>query len=208
MDRKRSETALRCLEIALHPKTDDKEAIAAIHAFRRTAAGASLRQIYARLSGGDASSARRDQPLVWRRIIDRLSRENREFRNRLETHAKTDAALAARLCQAEQRAFDLSEKLAAAQRSAVEAERERAELKSALVAICQQNNGLRTALDHSTRSEPSVKLATPPFRALLAAAQSRAPESFAGGQSASAPRLPDASNAPGFAGSASHPWVA
>ena len=39
MERNRWETALRCLEIAVHPGTSDEEVLAAIRGFRRTAGG-------------------------------------------------------------------------------------------------------------------------------------------------------------------------
>src|SRR5262245_29991794 len=97
MDRNRSDTALRCLEVALHPNTDDNEVVAAIRGFRRTTAGASLQQIFASLTGDTISTARREQSLAWQRIIKRLSRENQELRHRLEFRTTREAALASRL---------------------------------------------------------------------------------------------------------------
>ena len=45
MQRNRWETAIRCLEIAAHPNTNDEEVIAAINGFRRTADGTPLSRL-------------------------------------------------------------------------------------------------------------------------------------------------------------------
>ena len=51
MQRNRWETAIRCLEIAVHPNTTDEEIVAAVNGFRRTVESTPLRQLCREFAG-------------------------------------------------------------------------------------------------------------------------------------------------------------
>src|SRR5271170_1012670 len=114
MERNNWETAIRCLEIALHPNTSDDEVVAAVNGFRRMAGGKPLSQICSEFAG---KSDDRCGPTAeeWREQLDRLSRENFMLRQEAEQHVR-----------------DENEELAAACRRAGAAERRLAELQSSV----------------------------------------------------------------------------
>ena len=80
MERNRWETAIRCLEVAVHPGTSDDEAIAAVNGFRRTAEGTPLARICAEFACGGVPLADLSQ---LKDMLDRLNRENLELRRKL-----------------------------------------------------------------------------------------------------------------------------
>src|SRR5262245_32450533 len=71
MERNRWETAIRCLEIAVHPNTSDEEALAAIRGFRRTARDVPMSQL-SRAFPDTAPAHLLDR-------LDQLNQENREL---------------------------------------------------------------------------------------------------------------------------------
>lgn len=144
MERNRCETAIRCLEVALHPNAKDGEVIAAVNGFRRTAKGRPLREVCVELFG-KGHDARTPAPPPAK--LDRLIRENLDLRRKLEAQEADQAAAAHRLREAEQRLRDLSDELLAADRRASAAEQQLA----------------------NSRLAPSQKPASP-FKKLLAAA--------------------------------------
>jgi hypothetical protein len=156
MDRNRWETALRCLEIAVHPNTSDKEVIAAVNGFRRTADRVALRQ----LCGGAAAAP--PEHLLDR--LDQLNRENRELRRGLADSEKQRAAAARTLEQAELRAENAEQRLA--------------EFRGAYGRISgglqHENTDLRRALDDARRdlAQPIYE-PVKPFQAALKAALHR-----------------------------------
>src|SRR5882672_2085359 len=153
MERNRCETAIHCLEVSLHPGTNDQEIIAAVNGFRRTAAGASLREICTTLVGRrDAARTRLDHLAARQQTLDRLSRENQQLRGRLEAQETSQTITGRRLQQAERRVSTLSDELAAAQNRVLDAERELAELRSILDSVSHENHALRSALDRARRS--------------------------------------------------------
>jgi hypothetical protein len=79
MERNRWETAIRCLEVALHPNTADDEVIAGVNGFRRTADGTRLRDICAELAGnaGDGGGAVVDP--VQTAVLERLRAAERRI---------------------------------------------------------------------------------------------------------------------------------
>jgi hypothetical protein len=171
MERNKWETALRCLEVALHPNTSDDEVIAGVNGFRRTAGGAPLREVCAFLARTSASAAepgeRQDQ-------LERLNRENLELRRRLEL-AETIRSVTVR--RVEQRLCALGEELAAARLRAAAAERQLLDFGSAHVAVTddlrQEISILRGALSRvqQNAARPQHVGSATMFRDLLAAAQ-------------------------------------
>jgi septal ring factor EnvC (AmiA/AmiB activator) len=167
MERNRWETAIRCLEIAVHPNTSDEEAIAAVRGFRRTARNLSMSQLSRSLAAGGPTH------LLDR--IDQVNQENRELRRRIAEAETSRGELLGRLKGAEQRARDIGRELLAAEQRAADAEQRLVELRGAYGRISgglhHENLDLRRALDDARRNlaqpihEPVV-----PFRNVLDAA--------------------------------------
>ena len=126
MERNRWDTAIRCLEVALHPNTQDGEVIAAVNGFRRAAAGTPLREVCFQLAGaGPPGRSRADAPEKWKEALDRLNRENLDLRRKLEVEESTQAAARRRLREAEERVRDLHRALDQAKRNLAELQAER-----------------------------------------------------------------------------------
>jgi hypothetical protein len=114
MQRNKWETAIRCLEVALHPNTADGEMVAAVNGFRRTAQGTPLRDICIEFAGTAASDPAFNAGQR-SRTIERLQRENHDFRLKLEDEANARRDDAARLQKMAERVQELEGALAAAQ---------------------------------------------------------------------------------------------
>ena len=163
MERNRWETALRCLEVALHPNTRDDEIVAAVHGFRRTTDGARLRDIVQALATPNArSNGAVSKTEILRAKVERLERQNRELSQRLDTEVAERAKESRQLWEAELRAHQLNEAYRAAARRVDE--------------IAQQLVAARAA------QRASTKEVAPPssgpnrasiFQALLSAARER-----------------------------------
>jgi hypothetical protein len=172
MERNKWETAIRCLEIALHPNTNDDEVIAAVNGFRRTADGTPLGNVCVEFVGSSGPGA---YPMEWREKLDRLNRENLDLRHKLKV-AESNQSVAVRHVneEAEQRAHELRAKLLDAEQRANEAEQRLAEFRMAYARISDDLKheifGLRDALAKQTPAELPVQRATPPFQTLLAEA--------------------------------------
>jgi septal ring factor EnvC (AmiA/AmiB activator) len=170
MERNRWETAIRCLEVAVHPKTSDEEAIAAIRGFRRTARDVPMSQLCRALP--DATPAH----LLGR--LDQLNQENRELRRRLaEAEARHGAALS-NLQAAHRRIEELGGELLAAEARAEAAERHLAEFSGAYGRITgglqHENLDLRRALDEARRNlAQPIHEPVAPFKSVLGAALQR-----------------------------------
>jgi hypothetical protein len=151
--RNKWETAIRCLEIALHPNTSDDEVIAAVNGYRRTANGTPLREVCIDLAGryfdGRDTAIR---PEEGAEELDRLDQENLDLRH-----------------QAEGRVRELSEELLAAQQRANLAEHRLVELQSALHDLSDENIDLRRRA-RRIADEQQTQPAAPPFREFLDAA--------------------------------------
>ena len=192
MERNRWETAIRCLEIAVHPATNDREVLAAINGFRRTAHNAPLRQLCRDFGGSPSSgaSAIADE-------LQRLARENLALRQKLEEAEASRKAILQRLHDAEQQADAIGEELLAAEERAGDAERRLAEFRGAYGRISgslnNENDDLRRALADARRnlSQP-IHEPVAPFQAALNAALQR----------------PDQPPPGPLAALASHPWTA
>jgi hypothetical protein len=155
MERNRWETAIRCLEVALHPHTGDDEVIAGVNGFRRTAGGTPLRQICAAFvaAEGPAVSA---EAARWRAKLERLHRENLALRGKLKAEEERRVAT-------ENRAREPERELAMAQSRAAEAEQ-------AFARFCAASGERRSA------SRPDIMPSPKPrFDAVLAAARQREP---------------------------------
>lgn len=176
MERNRATTAIRCLEIALHPNTSDHEIIAAVNGFRRTAGGMPLREICLQFAGTgyDGLGPVADHAKLSAKL-DRLNRENFDLRRKLEAEENNQVATADRLHEATQLIRELSEELLAAQRQASAAMQRFAELRSAhaeiLERVQRENSDLRRALEQARHAATGLEpRRTPPFRKFLSAA--------------------------------------
>ena len=173
MERNRWETAIRCLEIAVHPGTDDREVVAAINGFRRTAHDAPLLQLCREFAGpasGGTSAAAEE--------LQRLARENRALRQKLEEAETSRKATLQRLRDAEQRAHQVGEELLAAEERADAAERRLAEFLGAYGRMSggldDENDDLRRAMAEARRNlAQPIHEPVAPFQAALDAALQR-----------------------------------
>jgi hypothetical protein len=182
MERNRWETAIRCLEIAVHPSTSDDEMIAAVNGFRRTVEGQPLSQVCIELICGGIPlpdlATLKDQ-------LGRLHRENLEFRRKLAVEEAAQASTACRLDAAFRRIHELTEELALARHQAEIAEQEFADFRTAYARIAEGVNhdkfALQRALDEAQRR--AAARSGQPFRKFLAEARSglESPLSFGNG---------------------------
>jgi hypothetical protein len=202
MERHRWETAIRCLEIAVHPNTGDDEVIAAVNGFRRTADGLPLSQVCTEFARGGPHPA---EPAQMKDALDQLQRENRELRRQLAVEKAAQAEAAQRLETAYRRIYELTEEAARAQRQAQAAEREFEDFRAAYAEVLRgvQHNDFarRWGLDEAN-SGMADKLSTMPRRPFSAVlAEARAMDGTASGNTGNS-RV--AANDPG----GEHPWMA
>jgi hypothetical protein len=130
VERNKWETAIRCLEVALHPNTSDDEVIAGVNGFRRTAEGAPLSAVCREFAGKSA-----DETPV---------RENLELRRRLEREHEGQLDALRRLREAERVIRAMAEEISAEQRSFVDFRRASAQVVEGLK---DENFDLRGALE-------------------------------------------------------------
>jgi hypothetical protein len=174
MERNRWETAIRCLEIAVHPGTSDDEAIAAVNGFRRTAEGTPLTRICVEFACGGVPLADLSQ---LKDMLDRLNRENLELRRKLAVEEAAQANVAGRLDAACRRIYELTEEASSAQRLAETAAQEFAEFRAAYARVVDgvrhDNFDLRWALDETgqTIDERPAPETHQPFSAFLTEAR-------------------------------------
>jgi septal ring factor EnvC (AmiA/AmiB activator) len=179
MERNRWETAIRCLEIAVHPNTSDEELIAAVNGFRRTAGGTSLSRIFREFASqpSDGVRAAANAGHLHARL-DQLNQENRELRRKIAEIEDSCAAAQRHLHEAEQRAQGLREELIEAEHNAATAEQRLAEFQGAYGRISDglhgENIDLRRALEAARRdmAQP-IHEPVPPFPSILNAARQR-----------------------------------
>jgi len=186
MERNRWETALRCLEIAVHPGTSDEEVLAAIRGFRRTAGGTPLAEI--------AGST----PAHLLSRLDQLNRSNLALRRKIEEIDADRAAALRELQESALRAQEIGEELHAAEHRADIAQQRLAEFQGAYGRISGglrgENDDLRRALDEARRNMAQpIHEPVRPFQSALDAALQR-PDS----------PPPTAPRAPAFG----RPWTA
>ena len=179
MERTRWETAIRCLEVAVHPNTSDDELIAAVNGFRRTAEGLPLSQVCIEFACGGVPLA--DLAQI-KDMLDRLNRDNLELRRKLALEEAAQASAAGRLDDAYRRIHELTQEAIAAQRLAQATEREFDEFRVAYVqaldGVKQSNNHLRSALDET--KQRAAAEARRPFSAFLAEARLATDKAAAG----------------------------
>lgn len=180
MERNKWDTAIRCLEVALHPNTSDNEAIAGVNGFRRTAEGAPLSEICVEFAGGSPDAG---EP------AERIGRENLDLRRRLERERQSQLAALQRLHEAERLIHELSEEIRAEQRSFADF---RSASEQIVGGLKDENFDLRGALEDA-RTAPRRTTASP-FRDVLAAALGEAPQEIG----SAAPSIPPPR----------HPWTA
>jgi hypothetical protein len=180
MERNRWATAIRCLEIALHPNTSDDEVLAAVNGFRRTAGTTPLSEVCAEFAPENTHVANTHVTDLaeWTERFARLSRENLELRRRLDL-AKTQRLDGVREAdETEGRLHQMTEELHAAQRRAALAEQRLDDARDAYAQVTDglkhEIAGLRGALEqarnagigHRSAAEPA-----PHFSDFLTAAQ-------------------------------------
>jgi len=175
MERNRGETAIRCLEIAVHPNTKDDEVIAAVNGFRRTADGAPLRQFCLEFAGPGSTAIAAAR---WKERLDRLDWENLELRRKIEESEAGRTAALHQLQEADQRAQDIAEDLFAAEHRAETAEQRLAEFQGAYGRISgglsHENLDLRRELEAARRNlAQPMHEPVPPFQNILNAALQR-----------------------------------
>lgn len=181
MERNRWATAIRCLEIALHPNTSDDEVLAAVNGFRRTAGNTPLSEVCAGFAHDNPpeGNAHLADLAEWTARYARLSRENLELRRRLDL-ARTQRLDGARPADdIAQRLDALNEGLAAAQRRAQLAEQRLDDARDAYVQVTDglkhEIAGLRGALEQARNigavRRAAAEPATPLFSDFLTAAQ-------------------------------------
>jgi hypothetical protein len=174
MERNKWETAIRCLEVAVHPNTGDDEVVAAVNGFRRTVEGMPLSQICTEFAGGGAPLA---DLANMRDTLQRLQRDNRELRRKLAVDEAAQAEAEQRLDTAYRRIYELTEEAASAERRAEAAEREFEDFRAAYAEVLrgvQYNNfARRWGLDEANPGIADKPPAMPrrPFSAFLAEAR-------------------------------------
>lgn len=178
MERNRWETAIRCLEIAVHPNTSDEEAIAAIRGFRRTARNMPTSQLCRAFL--DAAP----EHLLDR--LDQLNQENRELRRTRGEADSRRAEMLGRLQKVERHGEELGRKLLAAEERANAAEQRLVEFRGAYGRIAgglqHENLDLRRALDEARRNlAQPIHEPVAPFKTALGAAMQRPDQPQPGG---------------------------
>jgi hypothetical protein len=195
MERNRWDTAIRCLEIAVHPNTSNEEIIAAINGFRRTADNAPLSQVCRELAGAGAAAPRAPTvPEAGKQTLDRLTRENLELRQKVEAIEDSRTAALRRLGEAEQRADEIGSELVAAEQRADVAEQRLAGFRGtygqSAGASRHENFDLRHALADARRNlTQPLHEPVRPFQTVLNAALQR-PEQIQATAPTSAARHP------------------
>jgi chromosome segregation ATPase len=167
MDRNRWETALRCLEVAVHPNTSDEEVVAAVNGFRRTAGRTALTQLYAADAPGHLLSR-----------LDQLNRANLALRRKLEEAEVGRAAALKSLQQAEERTRRVGEELLDVEHRAAIAEQQLTEIRGAYGRLSSglrgENDDLRRSLDEARRNMAQpIHEPVRPFQTALNAALQR-----------------------------------
>jgi len=168
VERNRRETALRCLEIAVHPNTSDEEALAAVRGFRRTVGKTPLVELCQEFASAPGHLLGR---------LDQLNRANLELQRRIEAADADRIAAMQNLKAAERRWRETDEELRAAERRAEAAEEQLTTFQGAYGRISGglrgENDDLRRALDEARRNmaQPIHEPVRPFQNALNAALQ-------------------------------------
>jgi hypothetical protein len=173
LERNRSDTAIRCLEVALHLNTSDDEVIAGVNGYRRIVAGKPLSEVCLEFAGSGGAVAPSPR---WGAQIEQLTRENLELRQRL---AMTERA-------AEERLAELHSVHALA-----------------IDRLSHEIGALRRSLEETREGAAASPRRAPPFRAFLAAAQQAADDDIGSSplpMQASASRNAPASRPPAIRG--------
>ncbi|MGH7076128.1 MAG: hypothetical protein ACREFD_18305 [Stellaceae bacterium] len=168
MEQKKWETAIRCLEIALHPNTGDEEVIAGVNGFRRTANGTPLSYMWrAFASTGEADSGRVAESAKWRAKLERLNQENIQLHLRLDAEQR---AAAHRLQAAEEHIRTLTDEMMAFRLRASEAERRLADLQPAYREMPERVTQ-SSARSTPAAAEPAAATPLSQFQSILTAAR-------------------------------------
>lgn len=129
MERNRWETAVRCLEAAVHPDTSAGAVIGAVDEFRRLAGGLPVSQVCLEFACGGVPLA---ELAKMKDSLEQLSRENAELHRRLTAGTAAQAGAQGRLDAAYRRIHELTQEMLAARREAGTAEEDFAGDRSTL----------------------------------------------------------------------------
>jgi hypothetical protein len=171
MERNRWETAIRCLEVALHPHTSDGEVIAAVNGFRRTAAGIPLRDICAAFTAGtDADGAAAAEVALWRLKLERLQQDYRALQRRLD-RAESRRTEAERRAETAERAVRVLQEELAASRDCSSPAAVGVTEAGRTGYVDKPEAAARRSFTPAAPVEPSAASLKPPFQKILEAAQ-------------------------------------
>jgi ABC-type transporter Mla subunit MlaD len=155
MERNKWETAIRCLEVALHPNTSDDEVIAGVNGYRRTAGGAPLAEVVDALAGREHAAT--------------LGREIHSLRSQVASHEAVEAETLRRLREAEQLIDELCAEIDAEKQNFAQF---RAASAQVVDGLRDENFDLRGALETTRRSVAPARPVSP-FQAMLSAVRQR-----------------------------------
>jgi hypothetical protein len=165
MERNKWETAIRCLEIALHPNTGDDEIVAAANGFRRIARGTPLSELYTEMAAsGDRSVVDLDAAR-WQAKFERANQENFELRLQVKFEEQSRALADRRLRRADREIDELRDRLAVAHDRI-------GTLEEQLDAMRERLRPSRAAAKSDARQPTSLSNVMP-FRTVLDAAKQR-----------------------------------
>lgn len=197
MQRNKIETAIRCLEVALHPNTSDEEILAAVAGFRRTAAGTPLGELCLDLAQGNDGVRDFDAARLEAKC-ERLNQENFDLRLKVKFEEDSRVLAANRLRRAERQIDELNDRLAVAHKRTGALEHQLEELRGAY----RDLNG--RAVRKRPETEQPARRAVASFRDVLGAATARdglganvvSLRPAASERAAPAPRIASGSRAP------------
>ncbi|HEY7990010.1 MAG TPA: hypothetical protein VID77_01360 [Stellaceae bacterium] len=201
MQRNKIETAIRCLEVALHPNTSDEEILAAVAGFRRTAAGTPLSELCLDLQQGNGGARDLDAARLEAKC-ERLNQENFDLRLKVKFEEDSRALATRRLRRAERQIDELNDRLAVSHDRTGALEHQLEELRTA---YCDLNG--RTVRPRIEPEQPARRKIGA-FRDVLGAAKMR--DGFADNVVSFRPAAPDRreAGAPRVVSASRAPWTA
>jgi len=201
MQRNKLETAIRCLEVALHPNTSDEEILAAVAGFRRTAAGTPLGELCLGLAQGNGAVRNLDMARLEAKC-ERLNQENFDLRLKVKFEEEGRALAARRLRRAERQIEEMSDRLAVSHDRTGALEHQLEELRNAYRDL--NSRAIRPRMEQPQQKMPRAAAS---FREVLGAVAER--ETLGANIVSFRPASPErAPAAPRVMSGARAPWTA